>query len=56
MTNIRNALGRLWEADDDANMLQRDGKWIPWARVARWLSSSTSCSAPPAAALADASR
>jgi long-chain acyl-CoA synthetase len=33
MTNIRDALGRLWEADDDAHMLQRDGQWIPWGRV-----------------------
>lgn len=33
MTSIGDALGRLWQADDDANMLQRDGHWISWGRV-----------------------
>jgi long-chain acyl-CoA synthetase len=33
MTSIRDALGRLWQADDNANMLQRDGQWVSWGRV-----------------------
>jgi long-chain acyl-CoA synthetase len=33
MTSIGDALGRLWQADDDANMLQRDGHWVSWGRV-----------------------
>lgn len=33
MTSIQDALGRLWHADDDANMLQSDGKWITWGRI-----------------------
>lgn len=33
MTSIADALGRLWEADDDAKMLQRDSQWISWGRV-----------------------
>jgi acyl-CoA synthetase (AMP-forming)/AMP-acid ligase II len=33
MTSIGDALARLWEADDDANMLQRDGQWVSWGRV-----------------------
>jgi acyl-CoA synthetase (AMP-forming)/AMP-acid ligase II len=35
MTSIGDALGRLWHADDDANMLQRDGQWVSWGRVRR---------------------
>lgn len=33
MTSIRDALGRLWRADDDAKLLQQDGEWITWGRV-----------------------
>lgn len=33
MTSIRDALGRLWSADEGANMLQCDGRWISWGRV-----------------------
>lgn len=33
MTSIRDALGRLWQADDDANLLQRDGDWVSLGRV-----------------------
>jgi acyl-CoA synthetase (AMP-forming)/AMP-acid ligase II len=33
MTSISDALGRLWQADDDANLLQQDGDWIAWGRV-----------------------
>lgn len=33
MTSIRDALGRLWQADDHTNMLQRDGRWISWGRI-----------------------
>ncbi|MGO9158833.1 class I adenylate-forming enzyme family protein [Mycobacterium sp.] len=33
MTSIPDALGRLWQADDDANMLQTGGRWIPWGRI-----------------------
>ena len=33
MTSIGGALGRLWEARDEANMLQCDGDWISWGRV-----------------------
>lgn len=33
MTNIREALGRLWDANDHARMLQCDGRWEPWGRV-----------------------
>ncbi|MGB9304725.1 MAG: AMP-binding protein [Mycobacterium sp.] len=35
MTSIGDALGRLWHADDEANMLQHDGQWISWGRVRR---------------------
>ena len=33
MTSIRDALGRLWRAGDDANLLQQNGAWITWGRV-----------------------
>jgi long-chain acyl-CoA synthetase len=33
MTSIGDALGRLRQADDDTNMLQRDGHWVSWGRV-----------------------
>lgn len=33
MTNIREALGRLWDANDHAHMLQCDGRWESWGRV-----------------------
>ena len=33
MTSIGDALGRLWQAGDDANMLQQDGQWVSWGRV-----------------------
>jgi acyl-CoA synthetase (AMP-forming)/AMP-acid ligase II len=33
MTSISDALGRLWQADDDANLLQRDGHWVSLGRV-----------------------
>ncbi len=33
MTSIEDALGRLWQADDHANMLQSGGHWISWGRV-----------------------
>lgn len=33
MTNIREALGRLWDANDHARMLRCDGRWEPWGRV-----------------------
>jgi long-chain acyl-CoA synthetase len=33
MTSIPGALGRLWQADDDANMLQSGGHWITWRRI-----------------------
>jgi long-chain acyl-CoA synthetase len=33
MTSIRDALGRLWRAGDDANLLQQNGAWITWDRV-----------------------
>lgn len=33
MTSIQEALGRLWQADDTANILQQDGEWIPWGRI-----------------------
>lgn len=31
--SIRDALGRLWQADDEAGLLQCDGVWISWGRV-----------------------
>ena len=33
MTSIGDALGRLWQADDSANMLQQNGPWVSWGRV-----------------------
>jgi long-chain acyl-CoA synthetase len=33
MTSIPDALGRLWQADDDANMLQSGGNWTSWGRI-----------------------
>ena len=33
MTSIEEALGRLWDADDHARMLQCDGDWESWGRV-----------------------
>jgi acyl-CoA synthetase (AMP-forming)/AMP-acid ligase II len=33
MTSIREALGRLWQAGDDANLLQQGGHWVSWGRV-----------------------
>jgi long-chain acyl-CoA synthetase len=33
MTSIQEALGRLWKAEDSANMLQQDGEWISWGRI-----------------------
>ncbi len=33
MTSIQDALGRLWQADDGANMLQSGGHWISWGRI-----------------------
>lgn len=33
MTSIQEALGRLWNADDDDRMLQCDGYWTSWGAV-----------------------
>ncbi|MDT5067870.1 MAG: long-chain acyl-CoA synthetase [Mycobacterium sp.] len=33
MTSIDEALGRLWDADDSALMLQFDGSWASWGSV-----------------------
>ena len=33
MTSIHEALARLWDADDDARMVQSDGRWASWGRV-----------------------
>ena len=33
MTSIHDALGRLWDADDDARMLQCEGRWVSWGSV-----------------------
>src|SRR6185312_3145968 len=33
MTSIHDALGRLWRAADDTDMIQRDRSWISWGRV-----------------------
>jgi acyl-CoA synthetase (AMP-forming)/AMP-acid ligase II len=33
MTSIKDALGRLWQANDDANLLQQNGEWVMWGRV-----------------------
>jgi long-chain acyl-CoA synthetase len=35
MASIRDALGRLWTADDDAPMLQQNGRWTTWGEVRR---------------------
>ncbi|EUA30605.1 AMP-binding enzyme family protein [Mycobacterium xenopi 4042] len=35
MTSLDNALARLWTADDDADMLQQDGRWVCWGQVRR---------------------
>lgn len=33
MTSISEALGRLWQADDDAAMMQQNAEWFSWGRV-----------------------
>jgi len=33
MTSIHEALGRLWDANDHARMVQSDGRWESWGRV-----------------------
>jgi len=33
MITIRDALRRLWEAEDSARLLQQDGHWVSWGRV-----------------------
>lgn len=33
MTSIQEALARLWNAADDARMLQCDGHWVTWGQV-----------------------
>ncbi|MDT5146735.1 MAG: long-chain acyl-CoA synthetase, partial [Mycobacterium sp.] len=33
MTSIHDALGRLWDADDDARMVQSDGRWVAWGPI-----------------------
>jgi acyl-CoA synthetase (AMP-forming)/AMP-acid ligase II len=33
MTSIRGALARLWEADDDAPMIQQGDTWFAWGQV-----------------------
>ncbi|BBZ48018.1 class I adenylate-forming enzyme family protein [Mycobacterium parmense] len=33
MTSIDDALGRLWDADDDDRMLECDGRWASWGSV-----------------------
>lgn len=33
MTSIHEALGRLWDADDDARMVQCNGRWAAWGSV-----------------------
>jgi long-chain acyl-CoA synthetase len=33
MTSIREALGRLWDANDHARMLQSNGSWVSWGSV-----------------------
>lgn len=33
MASIQDALGRLWDAADDARMLQCDGQWVTWGQV-----------------------
>ena len=33
MTSIHDALGRLWDANGDARMLQSEGRWVTWGSV-----------------------
>jgi long-chain acyl-CoA synthetase len=33
MTSIHEALGRLWDANDHARMLQCEGRWVSWGSV-----------------------
>ncbi|BBU21133.1 class I adenylate-forming enzyme family protein [Mycobacterium xenopi] len=33
MTSLDDALARLWTADDLADMLQQDGRWVRWGQV-----------------------
>jgi long-chain acyl-CoA synthetase len=33
MTSIHEALGRLWDADDGARMLECEGRWVSWGSV-----------------------
>jgi acyl-CoA synthetase (AMP-forming)/AMP-acid ligase II len=33
MTSIHEALGRLWDASDDARMVEYDGRWASWGAV-----------------------
>jgi long-chain acyl-CoA synthetase len=33
MTTIQEALGRLWHADEDADMVQCAGRWVTWGQV-----------------------
>lgn len=33
MTSIRDALGALWSASDDARMIQQDKQWYTWGQV-----------------------
>ena len=33
MTSLRDALKRLWTADDDADMVQCGGTWTPWGQI-----------------------
>jgi acyl-CoA synthetase (AMP-forming)/AMP-acid ligase II len=33
VTSISEALGRLWQAGDDAKLLQQNGAWVSWGRV-----------------------
>ncbi|ORA19880.1 class I adenylate-forming enzyme family protein [Mycobacterium arosiense] len=33
MTSIHEALGQLWNAADDARMLQQEGQWFTWGQV-----------------------
>lgn len=33
MTTLQDALTRLWSADDDADMVEFDGRWYPWRDV-----------------------
>lgn len=33
VSSIREALGRLWAADDSAAMLHQDGQWVTWGEI-----------------------